>query len=1322
VQPGATPHQHLPIDAAMAELMRLADLTARPDVLRDCPVLLGLLPAVLVDADEPPDAKARVFRRVLLAVLDDEIGRPSHPKNYVVAAAELLALPDPGITSLEMRRENAGRKLYPKITTARRVLDHIEPMMNAWLHALLDFLADGTKVRGLAKQLWATPVIPAQNRSRAGDDRNRATAARRRLGRLSEQMAAELDVASVADAGHAERRLSTDLYVTRTQERDVLATLLPDGPSSAAVVSGEAGHGKSSMLWGLYRRLREDQGIEAFLLNALWLVDPASPTAAPLIPGEELARALGDVHTKGRTGAVLIDTADILLHHEADRRRLLDLCDLVMEAGGHVVVTSRPDEARSLPRQIFRHVGLQPYDDRELAEAVTRHVQSYCSDAPPHPLDAKVALILDAEARGLPTREICRSPLLLRLLFDLYAPQFPALELDVSGLYRLYWRRRIVADTRSEVVPGGDAGRDLSAPAQQAGIALLAAGRTELESNVLLRHMATVAHSWRTLASELVLESAIDSLAQRGVVVRSRLGVRFFHQTLFEYAAAVGLLERDGQRAVDFLAVHVREHPDDLFVGAVLEQLLIFAASDPMLVDHVEQVLMSLADSGSVALQRTALGVLAYRPELTTVAQHLIRSVDPAAVRRYAHIAPSVATVKVADLLVMLGYAWNRDPHCRMAVLEALERLAAREPAAVLGVLRTLEVGAHVRGLPKDAGPALQIYTRLLCAVAPADTAWPTDELVTHLEFLLGRAKGRDLPLYVLDLIARHWAVLGSERLADGVQALVLDAQERHDAGRSAMREALGRILALSWRERPDPAAWWLDLLDEVCRTLEAKGQDTLAHARLVGMIEWLRANPLDTPLLELTLRRLMALTGPSAPFAVARKALLPRLLSDERPAALATFGPVLQRLDGLPAAGSKPPVGPQLWASVVRKSLHDVSPPEQIARLLSGVPKLEATDLWLTDDGVALLLIQAAVGGHEPACRALDVLKQKPAAVPPMVQKIVSYDIKKWLDRDYELLSVLVDLSHARQAGSPLGDVVKEHGPQIRDRLASLSAELRHLIDLLLGARSGPQQEEGVNLWLMLDALRAVPPPDLDDLTSWTKRLASAKATANLYRLAGQAAVAGRLPVEDAERLLRSRFEVSGDPPVLVRPGKDSADVVAAFAREAWLNLMVHTWSLGQIDHRSTINVAAAAPTDSGLLGTLGHLVGRLVEVGRTPDAADLLLATAAQAERCGLTRGAENDLANNLRQGMRLVFRHGSLQAASSLLGVVPQLPRATARLLVASAAQERFDALHDVLNALLEGDLPEGVAQQIHDDARVRSRSASRRTLPEALEPLR
>ncbi|CAI7977264.1 conserved hypothetical protein [Frankia sp. Hr75.2] len=1313
---------------AMAELLRLADETARPDVLRQCPVLLGLLRPPLVSTGAPPDVRARVFRGVLQAVMAEEQRRPTHPENYILAAAELLALHDPRVTNLEARRLAAGAVLRKPITTERRVRPHLGPMSNALLHAILDFLDNEARVRDLAKRLppsarEAPPGAEADNETGGADDEQDDVAALRRLQQLSVQMADELDIASSSDGTRTEHRLSTDLYVRRTQEADVLAALAPDGSPSATVVSGEAGHGKSSLLWGVWQRLQDDERVESFLLNAIWLIDPNGTGREPLLPAGDLAEAVRTVAARGRTCVVLIDTADLLLHYETDRRRLLDICDRVMDDGAHVVVTSRPEEARALPRTIFQHVGLQPYDARELPEAVERHVRAYCPDAPPHPAEEKIALILRAVSRGLPTREICQSPLLLRLLFDLYAPEFPPLELDVSGLYRMYWQRRVVADTRSEVGLSGTATVNLSGPAESVGLALLATGRTELASDVLLRYMRTVADQWNGGATSAPLGEAIDTLTRRGVLLRSRVGLRFLHQTLFEYAAALGLLERDGLSAVEFLDAHLRQHPDDLFVGAVFEQLLILAAADPLMTDHVQRTLTGLADSGSVALQRTALGVVAYRPELTSAAEYLIRAVEPAAARRYAQIAPSVADVDTVHLLTALARAWERSVHCRMTVMEAFERLATREPAAVLGTVRQLRCDEYVRGMPKDSAPVIQLFARVVCAVAPADELWAAGQLMDLLELLVSRATSRDLPLYILELIASHWPTVGSAAFAAEIQAFVVQSQEVRDSGRAAMREALGRILALSWRDRPvtDDAGWWHDLLDEVCTALEAKDQDVLANARLAAMIEYLSADWSDSRLTEMTAERLLQLKGPSAPFALAREAALPRFLSIDSPAAQPALELIVRRLNGLPAPGNKPTPGSQVWASVVRKSLHAVRSSEQIAWLLTMTDKSQDVDLWLAEDGLALLLVQAAIGGHDTARAALMALHEQPSVTSGVVQKIVSYDIAKWLDRDRSMLSLLIELSHARRTARPLGDVVREHGELLREQLASHTVELQRLISRLLGGSSGQQQQEGAHLWLLLDQLEVVPPPVYEEVVRWIKRVVAPQAIANLYRLAGQAAIAGRLPTVQAEGLLRGRFALVEKPPRLVRPGREKPDVVAEFARVAWLELLCIAWPLAHVDRDIALDIAVATPTDTGVLGTIGHLIGRLAESGRPSEAADLLVAVAGRSVSLGLSAKAESDLANKLRRSMRMIFRYADVGTATELLRAAPHLPRATSRLLVAAAAQESFERLRDVLLGLLDQELPAGVKQQIDDDMRARARTASTGKLPEVLTGL-
>ncbi|WP_322762167.1 transposase [Frankia sp. Cr2] len=101
-------------------------------------------------------------------------------------------------------------------------------------------------------------------------------------------------------------------------------------------------------------------------------------------------------------------------------------------------------------------------------------------------------------------------------------------------------------------------------------------------------------------------------------------------------------------------------------------------------------------------------------------------------------------------------------------------------------------------------------------------------------------------------------------------------------------------------------------------------------------------------------------------------------------------------------------------------------------------------------------------------------------------------------------------------------------------------------------------------------------------------------------------------------------------------------AEFRARLVAHSWLELPCRSRPLNQIDRQVTLAIAAAAPTDTGLLGTMGHLISRLAESGQPREAADLLILVVERSQVRGLSRGAENDLANNLRRAMRLIFRH--------------------------------------------------------------------------------
>jgi hypothetical protein len=177
----------------------------------------------------------------------------------------------------------------------------------------------------------------------------------------------------------------------------------------------------------------------------------------------------------------------------------------------------------------------------------------------------------------------------------------------------------------------------------------------------------------------------------------------------------------------------------------------------------------------------------------------------------------------------------------------------------------------------------------------------------------------------------------------------------------------------------------------------------------------------------------------------------------------------------------------------------------------------------------------------------------------------------------------------------------------------------------------------------------------------------------------------------------------------------------VTKAARSGWIEVQCRTAPSAQTDEKAVLDAATALPTDSEVLGLVGLLVQRLATGGEAGRAAELLVAIARSAVRAGLSHKAESRSANRLRGAMRATFRSATAEQRRLLLAQVPDLPVTSARILVASAAQECFGAVRHDLDQLLEGTLPSGVRQQIHDDLHARRRTGADGVLPAVLAPL-
>lgn len=295
-----------------------------------------------------------------------------------------------------------------------------------------------------------------------------------RVRALSAAAAADSDIVAWRD-GQSVVRLSDGAYVARSVQGRLLKRLAK--PSVTAVV-GEAGCGKSALLWHLYDRLAR-VGYDPMLVPATALLDGTAV--------DEVVAALREPADRGPV-MLLVDTLDLLLHDLVALEMVNRVLRAAAESRVPTLMTSRPMEARMLKLaeeddgadsdqgggRILK-VSLTEYDRRERTAAIATYARLFYS---PQQVPAVAQVLESAQLRGLPLREVCRNPLALRLLFELYAPdRIPPEDVDSIGLFDQFWRRRVADDRRgaSGAQPGHRAA-DLSRVTEAVGLVLLSSG------------------------------------------------------------------------------------------------------------------------------------------------------------------------------------------------------------------------------------------------------------------------------------------------------------------------------------------------------------------------------------------------------------------------------------------------------------------------------------------------------------------------------------------------------------------------------------------------------------------------------------------------------------------------------------------------------------------------------------------------------------------------------------------------------------------------------------------------------------------------------
>lgn len=1166
-----------------------------------------------------------------------------------------------------------------------------------------------------------------------------------RIKAMSDRLAADID--GVGGSDNPAETLSGGAYVERTVEASMVDRLRLRVPRPEVVI-GEAGDGKTTLLWSLHRKLA--QGAQPILISAVWFQPDEHGHRS--LTMETVIAAITDVPDV----VVLLDTADLLLHNQVTRDETVALIDRLRDAGVPTVVATRPREAKTLPDNLGHTTTLGPYNDSELAVAIGKLVSTYCADGralPPNP----VAAVTDARARGILVDRVCSSPLLLRLLFELAAPDFPGLEIDVTGLYHQYWEQRVIDDLRARnQTRSNRRSNDLSTEAGMIAIAMVAAGRPELPLEIIVRRVSEVSAYAARHVEHKHIRSAIEKLCRRGVLSEAGGTIRFLHQTLFEFAAAQGIAERGSERELPRLLERLEGSPDDLFLGAVVEQLLILLANDPLAREAVAHAVGRLCAGRNPTLVEIAMLVWAHHPDLPGITAETMDHAHDHAIERFVRVIPSVRT-SASVVIDQLAWVWDEKPALRGKLVDTCAYLVHREPATIAEFIEAHDVFAD---LLKNRPEMLRANTSpavLLDHMLGHRPGYARLAVISLLSGLASDGKGRSTVARVLRLTAAQWPRVGSAAFLHEIESAIGAMQSGSgDSDAKAVREALAHVIAAHWSismhqlALSDQHAAWDQYLAELCESLEhipvrsratAPGgtpgqttvvsqtqrsgdQDPVLGARLIAVARLLAEWPADDPRIDSALNRLFGLQGPAAGRQLARGSVAHLLMVDS--SATDRVVAILRNLltGHLPADHQTFEPGPQLWAAITRSCLMDsrIAPArvlEVIEDAEKAVPDPEA--FWTRRDMMVALAPAAIAAGHGQVVAIYTRIAEGRAAIDATAANI-------FLDNAIERASLAPDM-----LGPIMIRLARNVDRPATVRLLAMGGSTRTAVendgDLIIGwietLLAGRNNDQGHGARLLLELVRTeVIRPEFDWLLAWFRRLRHPEAKADVLKAAGSLVLRTDENIRAVE-FLRELVVAKRYPTPSIEPQPDTGLKLPVILDAVRDSLLEALGFIGEPDPEDwdLVFALAFAPRLSGRMevdmtgmGNLSLYLTHLADTGHCRDACANLLEVVAMLTPMR-TRMARHG-SNQLRVAIGTVIRTASTEDLNRLIDQCASAPEAFATQVIRAAVRERYGDSEQSLRRLASQPALTPIVNTAFAD---RVRTAGNSTFPEMLHPV-
>ncbi len=357
------------------------------------------------------------------------------------------------------------------------------------------------------------------------------------LSELATKFDSQLRIAGyVRDEKDVRRAIYLDegLYVHRVRAEEAITEFITKATGDAhragkwLSIVGDAGHGKSSLLWHLFTELSRKTTFAVIPFMAQMEDDFAAVVRT--VAQERDLRSQSQL-------VVLVDTLDLVVGVD-DQQLAKAISDLVA-LGALVITTSRKQEADQLGRLLSSNgrVELRRYNDQEAQQAIRNQVRIYYRDKSEIKQQEQFDKVWGLLEQQRDVRELDLEPLILRMLFEVYAPEDIPRDVNTQQVYRHYWQKIVLFD---RVVKNSD---------------------ERMQREQLCRYVARgvafgETHSDKFLIGSLMTNpgsgphspfKTIEGLVSSGVLqwAEGRGSVRFFHQTFLEFTAAYDLLSLD---------------------------------------------------------------------------------------------------------------------------------------------------------------------------------------------------------------------------------------------------------------------------------------------------------------------------------------------------------------------------------------------------------------------------------------------------------------------------------------------------------------------------------------------------------------------------------------------------------------------------------------------------------------------------------------------------------------------------------------------------------------------------------------------------------